>query len=181
MTTTNMASYTFPLDIIVITDTSLLKEKASKSIFSQFLNLFTLSGTRYSWCPNIINYGPYMHNEWARTVGTTSEEGRTRKPSWASQVPRLLFLYETEAQRAEKIFFWRPASPPHLFKVLDDHPPWIRHCQWICVLIMRTTCLVPVRCLPRPSRSMHFSVVSKMNGLKDSLRPCDLKHIGCAQ
>ena len=87
MTTTNMASYTFPLDIIVITDTSLLKEKASNSIFSQFLNLFTLSRTRYSWCPNIINYGPYMYNEWARTAGTTSEEGGTRKPSWASQVP----------------------------------------------------------------------------------------------
>ena len=113
-----MASCTFPLDIIVITDTSLLKEKASKSIFSQFLNLFTLSGTR-------INYGPYMHNEWARTAGTNSEEGGTRKPSSASQVPPpLLFLDQTEAQRAEKIF-WRPAPlpPPPYLRFWMTGPP----------------------------------------------------------
>ena len=124
MTTTNMASYTFPLDIIVITDTSLLKEKASKSIFSQFLNLFTLSGTRYSWCLNIINYGPYMHNEWARTAGTTSEEGGTRKPSWASQVPPpLLFLDQTEAQRQKK-FFGETSSPsPYLRFWMTGPPP----------------------------------------------------------
>ena len=39
----------------------------------------------------------------------------------------------------------------------------------------------PWAAFPRPSQSMHFSDVSKMNGLKDSLRPRDLKHIGCAQ
>ena len=123
MTTTNMASCTFPLDIIVITDTSLLKEKASKSIFSQFLNLFTLSGTRYSWCPNIINYGPYMHNKWARTAGTTSEEGGTRKPSWASQVPpSLLFLDQTEAQRQKK-FFWETSPPPPYLRFWMTGPP----------------------------------------------------------
>ena len=123
MTTTNMASCTFCLDIIVITDPSLLKEKASKSIFSQFLNLFTLSGTRYSWCPNIINYGPYMHNEWARTAGTTSEEGGTRKPSWASQVPPAPPSYFSTKLRPKgrKNLFGRPAPP--LFKVLDDRAP----------------------------------------------------------
>ena len=115
MTTTNMASYTFPLDIIVITDTSLLKEKASKSIFSQFLNLFTLSGTRYSWCPNIINYGPYMHNELARTAGTTSEEGGTRKPSWASQVRPLLFL--------DQNIFWGDQPPPPYLRFWMTGPP----------------------------------------------------------
>ena len=123
MTTTNMASYTFPLDIIVITDTSLLKETASKSIFSQFLNLFTLSRTRYSWCPNIINYGPYMHNEWARTAGTTSEEGGTRKPSWASQVPPPLIFRPNWGPKAEKIFWGDQPPPPPYLRFWMTGPP----------------------------------------------------------
>ena len=54
-----------------------------------------------------------MHNKWARTASTTSEEGGTRKPSWASQVPPLLFLDQTEAQRQKK-FFWETSPPPYL-------------------------------------------------------------------
>ena len=40
------------------------------------------------------------------------------------------FLVQTEARRAEKIFFWRP--PPLISKV------WIRHwypSQWFCLVI----------------------------------------------
>ena len=95
--------------------------------------------------------------------------------------PASLTFEKTERPEGPKKKFG-DRSPSPLFKVLDDRaPPWIRLCQWICVLIMCTTCLVPVRRLPRPSRSMHFSDVSKINRLKDSLRPRDLKHIGCAQ
>ena len=43
-----------------------------------------------------------------------------------------LFLDQTEARRAEKIFL-TPVPPPLLSKGLDDRPPsylkiWIRHC-----------------------------------------------------
>ena len=46
----------------------------------------------------------------------------------------LLFLDQTEAQRAQKIF-WGGTGPP-LSKVLDDPPPphlkvWICHCHWL--------------------------------------------------
>ena len=37
--------------------------------------------------------------------------------------PAPLFLDQTEARRAEKIFFWRPPPPPPpLSEGLDDHP-----------------------------------------------------------
>ena len=44
----------------------------------------------------------------------------------------LLFLDQTEAQRAQKIFLG--GTGPPLSKVLDDPPPhlkvWICHCYW---------------------------------------------------
>ena len=61
---------------------------------------------------------------------TGYNRGGSRGGAWGARAP-LLFLGQTEAQRAEKIF-WRPH--PHLSRGLDDRAAplylkvWIRHC-----------------------------------------------------
>ena len=71
---------------------------------------------------------------------------RSRRGAWGARPPPPpLFLDQTEAQRAEKEFFWRPGPP--LSQGLNFHPPppppylkvWIRHCsQYLCLCLLAT-------------------------------------------
>jgi len=51
----------------------------------------------------------------------------------------------------------------------------------LSLLSLAVTCLVPVRGLPMPSRSMDFGDVSKTNGRETKPRTDRVKCNGCAQ